>query len=73
MYIPDSSSAEGALTVRVISENLDHGVYILTCHVLSQDMEPFLPKHVTVLLESDRRKHFDMNITSTCLRIYSPW
>ena len=68
-----SSSAEGTVTVRVMSENLDHGVYILKCHVLAQDMEPFLPKYVIILLESDRRKHLDINITSSYLRIYSPW
>ena len=68
-----SSSAEVTVTVRVMSENLDHGVYVLKCHVLAQDMEPSLPKYVIILLESDRRKHLDINITSSCLRIYSPW
>ena len=67
-------SGRNTAIVQVLTEKLDHGVYILTCHVLSQDCDPFLPKQVTVLLENERRRYLDINITTTMyLRIYSPW
>ncbi|XP_028410147.1 uncharacterized protein LOC114532763 [Dendronephthya gigantea] len=67
---PSAAAAGDFVRVRVLSETLDHNVYIVRCHVLSHDSH--LPEHVIVLLDRERRKTLENNITGS-LRIYAPW
>lgn len=70
-----SRQADGTVTLRLVSENLDHGVHVIKCDVIAHDVisERELPDQVIILLDSGTRKHLEFKSKPSYLRIYSPW